>query len=560
MPRPALFFTEGGGSGTSVNTTTTIEIVPTKSVREDHDYRELVFRPGEDDYAALKEDVLKDGILLPLVVNQKRVLIDGYTRLQIAKEIGLKEVPVETRNFADALEEQLFIVKMNLRRHLNTAQKGLLALKIAPLERELAKRRLEEAGKKFHRGSPKGTQPVGEPLSDYGEALAKAAKRVGTSVETVRQTAKILMAIDSENQSLKEEARPKLSSETRRMTEERWKNAIAGEVSVKSVFRFVEQEDQSRDPVPAPRYHAPRRPEPISKFVDTIQFGHCLNGMQKLPSASVDLIMTSPPYADSRMRTYGGIPPDDYVARFLPIAEQLLRVLKPTGSFVLNIKEKVADGERSTYVYQLVIALREQGWKWLDDYVWCKKNPMPGKWPNRLRDQWEHCYHFAKSARPQFYSSAVREPIGKWVNSRLKKLGEKDTFRAESRTKSGFGRNIARWKGQETVSPANVLYIAAETGNKRHSAPFPLALPGWFIRLLSRDGDLVLDPFMGSGTTAVAALALKRHYLGFETHRPHYDDSLRRVQQARDKFEKDGPPSILFAPVYRTNPEDVNDK
>src|SRR6201996_6697546 len=84
----------------------------------------------------------------------------------------------------------------------------------------------------------------------------------------------------------------------------------------------------------------------------------------KVQDNSVDLIVTSPPYADQRKSTYGGIHPDKYVEWFLPISKELLRVLKPTGTFVLNIKEKVLDGERSTYVMELIIAMRKQGWLW----------------------------------------------------------------------------------------------------------------------------------------------------------------------------------------------------
>ena len=99
-------------------------------------------------------------------------------------------------------------------------------------------------------------------------------------------------------------------------------------------------------------------------------------------------------YADQRQTTYGGIAPDDDVAWFLPIAAELKRVLKPEGSFVLNIKERVVNGERHTYVLELIIALRKQGWFWTEEYMWHKRNSYPGKWPNRFRDAWERCLHF----------------------------------------------------------------------------------------------------------------------------------------------------------------------
>jgi site-specific DNA-methyltransferase (adenine-specific) len=122
--------------------------------------------------------------------------------------------------------------------------------------------------------------------------------------------------------------------------------------------------------------------------MEPILEGDCLDSLAALPAASVDLIVTSPPYADKRKTTYGGVNPEEYVDWFLPRSAEMLRVLKPTGSFVLNIKEGVTDGERQTYVYELVIALRKQGWRYVDDYIWTRPNGFPGRWPNRFANRW----------------------------------------------------------------------------------------------------------------------------------------------------------------------------
>ena len=130
-----------------------------------------------------------------------------------------------------------------------------------------------------------------------------------------------------------------------------------------------------------------------------IYLGDSKEQLKYLPDNSVDLIVTSPPYADQCNSTYGGIHPDKYVDWFLPILEQLLRVLKPTGTFILNIKEKVLEGERSTYVMELIIAMRKQGWFWTEEFIWHKKNSYPGKWPNRFRDSWERLLQFNKEIK-----------------------------------------------------------------------------------------------------------------------------------------------------------------
>jgi DNA modification methylase len=113
-----------------------------------------------------------------------------------------------------------------------------------------------------------------------------------------------------------------------------------------------------------------------------------LDVLRDFEDESFDLIITSPPYADPRAHTYGGVKPDRYVSWFLPRAAEFQRVLKRTGSFVLNIKEKVEDGERHTFVLELILALRQHGWLWTEEYIWHKKNCHPGKWSNRFRDAW----------------------------------------------------------------------------------------------------------------------------------------------------------------------------
>ncbi len=262
---------------------------------------------------------------------------------------------------------------------------------------------------------------------------------------------------------------------------------------------------------------------------DKIIKGDCLELLKTFPNSCIDLIVTSPPYAYNRKATYGGIPVQRYVEWFLPISEQLKRILKADGSFILNIKERVINGERGTYVYELVLAMQKQGWLWTEEYMWCKKNTYPGRWPNRFRDLWEHCYHFTKSKKFKMYQDAVKVPIGEWARKRLAKLSENDRVRFESRTLSGFGKNIANWVGRKYVYPGNVLYLATESSNKNHSAAFPVALPAWFITLFTKPRDVVLDPFIGSGTTAIAAMDLNRHYIGIEVNDEYYKVALERT-------------------------------
>lgn len=248
----------------------------------------------------------------------------------------------------------------------------------------------------------------------------------------------------------------------------------------------------------------------------SIYHGDSAEVLKSFPDNSIDLIVTSPPYADQRKNTYGGISPDKYVEWFLPISEQLLRVLKPTGTFILNIKEKVVKGERSTYVIELILEMRKQGWLWTEEFIWHKKNSYPGKWPNRFRDSWERLLQFNKERKFQMNQEEVMIPMGNWANSRLKKLSRTDKVRDNSKVGSGFGKNVSNWLKRDKAYPTNVLHLATECNNKNHSAAFPEELPEWFIKLFTKENDTVLDPFMGSGTTLFVANRMNRHSIGID--------------------------------------------
>ncbi len=264
-------------------------------------------------------------------------------------------------------------------------------------------------------------------------------------------------------------------------------------------------------------------------FLNQIIQGDCEEVLKQFPDNSIDLIFTSPPYADQRKRTYGGIKPNEYVNWFMPKSEQFLRVLKPTGTFILNIKERVVNGERHTYVIELILKMREQGWLWTEEYMWHKKNSYPGKWPNRFRDSWERLLQFNKHKKFNMYQEEVMVPVGDWAQDRLANLSETDKVRDESKVGSGFGKNISNWVGRDIVYPNNVIHMATECNNKNHSAAYPVDLPAWFIKLFTKRDEVILDPFIGSGTTAVAAIELSRSYVGIDISADYCDLSRERT-------------------------------
>jgi site-specific DNA-methyltransferase (adenine-specific)/site-specific DNA-methyltransferase (cytosine-N4-specific) len=285
------------------------------------------------------------------------------------------------------------------------------------------------------------------------------------------------------------------------------------------------------------------------KELNKIHKGDCstlLKDTSIFPDKSVDLIVTSPPYADKRKSTYGGIHPDKYVEWFKPISKELHRVLKDNGSFILNIKEHPKNGERGTYVLELILEMKKQGWLWIEEYCWYKKNSFPGKWPNRFRDSWERCLHFTKKKNFKMYQEAVKVPIGDWAAKRFKSMSQDDFVRRVSKNNTHLGRNVSNWLNKKKVFPHNVIVFEEEhrlylsnvvesatesSSGKNHSAVFPIELPSWFMYLFTKEGDVVLDPFMGSGSTAVAALLNHRNFLGTEIQSEYVKEATKNIQE-----------------------------
>ena len=157
-----------------------------------------------------------------------------------------------------------------------------------------------------------------------------------------------------------------------------------------------------------------------------------------------------------------------------------------------------------------------EGWLWTEEFIWHKKNSYPGKWPNRFRDSWERLLQFNKVKHFNMYQEEVMVPMGSWAKTRLKKLSDTDKTRDTSKVGSGFGKNISNWVARDKAFPTNVLHLATECNNKKHSAAFPEELPEWFIKLFTKENDIVLDPFMGSGTSLIVAQRMNRNFIGID--------------------------------------------
>lgn len=248
--------------------------------------------------------------------------------------------------------------------------------------------------------------------------------------------------------------------------------------------------------------------------------------LKKFPNGYFNLIVTSPPYADARKKHYDSISTKNYPDFFNTFHKEFWRVLADDGSFVLNIKDKVVRGVRDRYVWKTVMMLSDLGWHCVDDYLWIKPNAMPGFWHNRLRDEWEYCFHFTKNNKFKMYQTAVKKPMGEWAGKRLAKLNGKSKIRHNSENNSGFGRDLNNWVDKEFVLPGNTIQVPLVGKNMGHPAVFPVGLPDFFIKLFTKENDNVLDPFAGSGSTGIAAMNLNRNAVLIDNN-PEYVDVIR---------------------------------
>jgi DNA modification methylase len=280
----------------------------------------------------------------------------------------------------------------------------------------------------------------------------------------------------------------------------------------------------------------------LRKLLDRgIVWGDSAKWLPLIPQASVDLWFTSPPYADAR--PYSRIHPDRYVEWFLPFGNDMLAATKATGWLVLNIKNRVAKtgplrGQRHPYVYQLVLALQQQGWRWLEAYIWWKPNGVPGRFGPRTKDSFEYVYAFAKGPQPYFDLDAIRVPYRTTADEierrKLDTLGRRNT-------EAGFGRDRTKTYLRGGADPGNVVAVPQTYNQHRgaggHTAAMPEGLAEFFIKACSPAGAVVLDPFAGSGTTVVVGRRLGRKAGGLEIHKNF-------VSAARERMRVDEPDNM----------------
>ena len=247
----------------------------------------------------------------------------------------------------------------------------------------------------------------------------------------------------------------------------------------------------------------------------------CLEGMKRIPDKSVNLIVTSPPYAQQRKNQYGGIPESSYPSWTAGWMDEARRILTPDGSILINIRPHIRNGEISDYVLKTRLHVRECGWKECEELIWIKPDSPPLGGVNRPRRAWESILWFSKTGKPYCDTKAngvESNRIG-FESSKYEHGGKSHIHAGQNKAKKGTARSRD--------------YIEVGTGKVdksiNHPAMFPIQVPEYLIRMCSNEGGVVLDPFMGSGTTAIACINTGRNFIGFELDEDYYNIANKRI-------------------------------
>ncbi|MCW5982455.1 MAG: ParB N-terminal domain-containing protein [Bryobacteraceae bacterium] len=420
---------------------------------------------SEAQVAQIAASIVEFGFNAPILVDSDAGVIAGHGRLLAAKKLGLHEVPVVILEHLTETQKRAYILADNRLAEGSGWDEDLLAEELAELERD-------------------------------GFDLSLA----GFEDEELR--ALLAGVEDAQEETAAEEEIPEAP-------------AVAvtqpGDVWLIGPHRLICGDCRDQDLV--------RR---------------LLDGRQ------ANVVITSPPYATQReydpTSGFKPIRPEEYVAWYRSVAAMIESSLGADGSYFLNIKEHADEGQRNLYVKDLVIAhVRQWGWRFVDELCWRKTdNGVPGGWNNRFKNAWEPVFHLCRQSQIKFRPHAVghvSEDCFEYSPDNPKSTSGSGLLgtgaRGEAAAKPGASDGDGRYRG--IARPSNVIEAKTESSQGSHSAPFPRALVEFFVKAYSDPGDLIFDPFLGSGSAMAAAAVLDRAGCGVEISPAYCDVVLRRM-------------------------------
>ena len=260
----------------------------------------------------------------------------------------------------------------------------------------------------------------------------------------------------------------------------------------------------------------------MSLEINKVHNLNCIEGMQKMDEESVNLVVTSPPYDD--LRTYNDSSSWDFNV-FKDVAQQLVRVLKPGGVIMWNVGDAVVDGGETGSSFRQALYFMELGLKLHDTMIYEKTGIAfaAGEKSNRYSQAFEYCFILSKG-KPSTVNIIMDKPnvwsgAKSWGNARARRRdGSLDITDEKTKEVKEFGARTNIWRIKNSGG-----FGQTDKRAYQHPATMPEQLAEDHIRTWSNEGDLVLDPFMGSGTTARMAYKRDRNWIGFEIDKEYYD-------------------------------------
>lgn len=256
--------------------------------------------------------------------------------------------------------------------------------------------------------------------------------------------------------------------------------------------------------------------------------GDCAEVLKELHESEIKFnsAITSPPYAEQRKDVYDSISPEDFPEWYKGISTDIMNVIHEDGSYFFNIKEHVDKGHRDTYVYRTIIGMADD-YNWSDEYIWNKTNPFPTGAKTRLKDGFERIYQFNHTSKYKFFPDEVKvQSTSKYLESEKKRKNK-----GEHNVTNGSTMNMSKRVAEDIVRPSNVLTCSTSNLNIGHPAVYPIDIPNFFIKLSTEEQDWILDPFGGSGTTALSAVQLNRNCVLIEKSEQYYNLIIERLLQ-----------------------------
>lgn len=434
-----------------------------------------------ENYEDIKNNILEFGVIQPILVNRSNlVVVSGNLRLKIARELGYEDVPVI---FCDLSDDELNLVALSTNKQRKKSKLDIL-------------KEIDFIEKYFNVGQGSRTDlnpQLKEEADRKKSALSGISKYDQDQVKKAQRLSSELFG-ESANDVLKTE----------------FAKVDKGQGSLNSLVKRLEKQanDQVNKQVVPDTYEL--------NLGDVKVFNHTCEDMFELADKTVASIVTSPPYYS--MRDYGngeselGLEKDreDYIQNLINIFKECHRVLKDDGSLMVNINEKVEGGFYQGVVYQFVGEMLKNGWSLNDEIIWLKNNPVYTGGNRTVRSH-EYIFHFVKKGCTTFYydtelAKKVSDPNGFCV------------YGTDNKPKFFSGMDFRGNALRTNVANTGELrkQCKEEGFHLTHSATFPLEVPTLLVLLTSKPGDLIVDPFNGTGSVGEVCRYSGRNYVGYE--------------------------------------------